>query len=77
MRWPYLNVRTAPIDERDVAAVVTYALCKDGYVAAEYFLTGPQSLTQLEQVSTIGQVIGNRYKSRRCPQIKRGTICAR
>src|SRR5579859_1140370 len=58
VRWPYLAAPTAPIDERDIAAVAVRALCEDGHAGAEYVLTGPQSLTQLEQISTIGDVIG-------------------
>ncbi len=58
VRWPHLTVPTAPIDERDIAAVAVRALCDDRHAGAEYVLTGPQSLTQFEQVSTIGRVIG-------------------
>jgi uncharacterized protein YbjT (DUF2867 family) len=58
VRWPYLSAPTAPVDERDIAAVAVHALCKDAAAGAEYVLTGPHSLTQLEQVSTIGRVIG-------------------
>ena len=58
VRWPYLAAPTAPIDERDIAAVAVRALCEDGHAGAEYVLTGPQSLTQFEQISTIGGVIG-------------------
>jgi uncharacterized protein YbjT (DUF2867 family) len=58
VRWPYLAAPTAPIDERDIAAVAVRALCEDGHAGAEYVLTGPQSLSQFEQVSTIGGVIG-------------------
>ena len=58
VRWPYLFVPTAPIDERDIAAVAVRALCEDGHVGAEYVLTGPQSLSQFEQLSTIGRAIG-------------------
>jgi uncharacterized protein YbjT (DUF2867 family) len=58
VRWPYLNAPTAPTDERDLAAVAVCALCKDGHAGAEYILTGPQSLTQAEQVHTIGRAIG-------------------
>jgi len=58
VRWPHLTVPTAPIDERDIAAVAGRALCEDGHAGAEYVLTGPQSLTQFEQVSTIGRAIG-------------------
>lgn len=58
VRWPYLAAPTAPIHERDIAAVAVRALCEDGHAGAEYVLTGPQSLSQAEQVSTIGRVIG-------------------
>ena len=58
VRWPHLAVPTAPIDERDIAAVAVRALCEEGHAGAEYVLTGPQSLSQFDQVSTIGRVIG-------------------
>jgi uncharacterized protein YbjT (DUF2867 family) len=58
VRWPYLNAPTAPTDERDLAALAVRALCEDGHVGAEYVVTGPQSLTQAEQVHTIGRAIG-------------------
>ncbi len=58
VRWPYLTAPTAPVDERDIAAVAVHALCEDGHAGAEYVLTGPQSLSQFDQVSTIGRVIG-------------------
>jgi len=57
-RWPYLATRTAPIDECDIAAVGIRALCEDGHAGAEYVLTGPRSLSQFGQISTIGAVIG-------------------
>jgi len=58
VRWPYLDAPTAPTDERDLAAVAVRALCEDGHAGAEYVVTGPQSLTQAEQVQTIGRAIG-------------------
>ena len=58
VRWPYLAAPTAPVDERDIAAVAIRALCEDGHAGAEYVLSGPQSLSQFEQVSAIGRVIG-------------------
>ena len=58
VRWPYLATPTAPIDERDIAAVAVRALCEDRHAGAEYVLTGPHSLSQFEQVSIIGSVIG-------------------
>lgn len=58
VRWPYAAAPTAPIHERDIAAVAVRALLEDGHEGAEYVLTGPQSLSQREQVATIGDVIG-------------------
>ena len=57
VRWPYLSVPTAPIDERDIAAVAVRTLSEETHAGAEYVLTGPESLTQFEQISTIGRVI--------------------
>jgi uncharacterized protein YbjT (DUF2867 family) len=58
VRWPYLNVHTAPTDERDLAAAACLALCEDGHGGAEYVLTGPQSLSQAEQIHLLGRAIG-------------------
>jgi uncharacterized protein YbjT (DUF2867 family) len=60
IRWPYGAAETAPIDERDVAAVVARALYEDGHAGGDYVLTGPESLSQTEQVSIIGAAIGRR-----------------
>jgi uncharacterized protein YbjT (DUF2867 family) len=58
VRWPHLEAPTAPVHERDIAAVAVRALCEDGHAGAEYVLTGPESLSQREQVATIGRAIG-------------------
>jgi len=58
VRWPYLAAPTAPIHEHDIARVAVRVLCEDGYAGGEYVLTGPQSLSQFEQLSIIGRVIG-------------------
>ena len=58
VRWPHVAAPTAPIHERDIAAVAVRVLCEDGHAGAEYVLTGPQSLSQFEQISAIGGVIG-------------------
>ena len=63
VRWPYLDAPTAPTDERDLAAVAVRTLCEDGHAGAEYVLTGPQSLTQAEQVHTIGRAIGRSLRA--------------
>lgn len=62
VRWPCLDAPTAPIDELDIASVAVHTLLENGHVGADYVLTGPQSLTQFEQLSTIGRVIGRKLK---------------
>jgi uncharacterized protein YbjT (DUF2867 family) len=60
VRWPYGAAETAPIDERDVAAVAARALCEEGHAGRDYVVTGPESLSQAEQVRIIGDAIGRR-----------------
>jgi len=56
VRWPYGQAATAPIDERDVAAVAARVLIDE--VRGDYVLTGAESLTQAQQVQIIGDVLG-------------------
>lgn len=58
VRWPYGDAPTAPVHERDIAAVAIRALLDGGHNGKDYVLTGPESLTQREQVMAIGEVIG-------------------
>ena len=62
VRWPYGAAATAPIHERDIAAVAVRALMEDGHAGARHVLTGPESLTQVEQVQTIAEAIGRRLR---------------
>jgi uncharacterized protein YbjT (DUF2867 family) len=58
VRWFYADAATAPVHERDIAAVAVRALCDERHNGREYVLTGPRSLTQREQVEIIGDAIG-------------------
>jgi len=58
VRWPFGAASRSLIHERDTAAVAARALTEDGHAGATYLLTGPQSLTQVEQVDAIGEAIG-------------------
>jgi uncharacterized protein YbjT (DUF2867 family) len=60
VRWPYGAAETAPVDDRDVAAVAARALARDGHAGGDYVLTGPESLSQAAQVRIIGDVLGRR-----------------
>jgi uncharacterized protein YbjT (DUF2867 family) len=67
VRWPYADAVTSPIHQRDIAAVAVRALCEDGHAGAKYILTGPQSLTQPEQVCTIGDALGRALRFEEIP----------
>ena len=60
VRWFYAAAATAPIHERDIAAVAVRTLRDETHHGKEYVLTGPESLTQREQVRIIGDAIGRR-----------------
>jgi len=62
VRWPYGAAETAPVDDRDVAAVAARTLYQDGHAGADYVLTGPESLSQADQVSILGDVLGRRIR---------------
>jgi uncharacterized protein YbjT (DUF2867 family) len=62
VRWPYGAAETAPVDERDIAAVAARALYEEGHAGGDYVLTGPESLSQAEQVSAIGDAIGRQLR---------------
>jgi uncharacterized protein YbjT (DUF2867 family) len=58
VRWPYADAETAPVDERDIAAVAARTLLEGRYGGGDYVLTGPESLSQAAQVHAIGDAIG-------------------
>jgi uncharacterized protein YbjT (DUF2867 family) len=62
VRWPYGAAETAPVDDRDVAAVAARTLYQDGQAGGDYVLTGPESLTQAAQVRILGEVLRLRVR---------------
>jgi uncharacterized protein YbjT (DUF2867 family) len=58
VRWPYASAESAPIDERDVAAVAARLLLDARHARTDVVLTGPESLSQAAQVHAIGDAIG-------------------
>ena len=62
VRWPYGAAETAPVDDRDVAAVAARTLYQGGHAGSDYVLTGPESLSQAEQVGIIGDVLGRQIR---------------
>ncbi len=46
------------IHESDIAAIAVRALTEDGHAGRKYLLTGPEALSQVQQVRIIGEAIG-------------------
>jgi uncharacterized protein YbjT (DUF2867 family) len=69
VRWPYGAAETAPIDERDIAAVAARVLYEDGHAGGDYVITGPESLSQAEQV--------RHRRGHRAPDSVSGTVARR
>lgn len=55
---PYPQSAQSHIHEADVADAVVTVLTTEGHTGATYALTGPECLTQTEQLTTIGGAIG-------------------
>jgi uncharacterized protein YbjT (DUF2867 family) len=62
VRWPYAAAETAPVDERDVAAVAARVLVDAEHANGDYVLTGPEALSQAAQVRAIGDAIGRQLQ---------------
>ena len=57
-RIPFPEAQQAPIDERDVAAVAVRALLSRTLDGQALVLTGPESLSQRQQLECISDVVG-------------------
>ncbi len=58
VRWPFADARRTLIHERDIAAVAVRALTSDDLTGERPLLSGPELLSQAEQVEAIGEAIG-------------------
>ncbi|WBB63335.1 NAD(P)H-binding protein [Streptomyces sp. WMMC500] len=67
VRAPYARAGRSLIHEADVAAVGIRALTHPGHASATYHLTGPETLTQAEQVRTIGDALGRDLRFEEAP----------
>jgi uncharacterized protein YbjT (DUF2867 family) len=76
VRRPYGRASRSLIHERDVAAVAVRALVDDGHAGARYVLTGPESITQEEQVALIGEAIDRRLQWEELPLPQARSIVA-
>jgi uncharacterized protein YbjT (DUF2867 family) len=79
IRWPLLQTPTAPIDTRDIAAVAARIFTDphpQSHAAQNYVITGPESLTQLQQLQIIADTINRplRYEDLSADQAREAQI---
>jgi uncharacterized protein YbjT (DUF2867 family) len=58
VRSPYPDAQTAPVHEKDMAALAVTALTRPGHRRQAYTIYGPESLTLRRQVEHIGDALG-------------------
>lgn len=58
VRGPYAEAAGSPIHPADFAAAAIAALTRDEHAGKVYHLTGPQSLTHVEQIRLLGEALG-------------------
>ncbi|MFI7399990.1 NmrA family NAD(P)-binding protein [Streptomyces sp. NPDC049541] len=58
VRGVFAGGLSAPIHEDDIAAVAERALLDPGHEGAVHRLTGPEAISNADQIATIGRVIG-------------------
>ncbi|MGY0003422.1 SDR family oxidoreductase [Micromonospora sp. I033] len=67
VRWPYGAAARSMVHEDDIAAVAVEALTTDRHDRRTYVLSGPQTVTQAEQVRIIGAAIGRDLRWQEVP----------
>lgn len=58
VRLPYPKASRSLIHERDIAAVAVLALLDDRHIGRTYEITGPEAITQEDQIATIARLTG-------------------
>ena len=58
VRWPYGRAARSLIHEADIAEVAARVLTEDGHESARHVLTGPETVTQIDQVRLIAEAVG-------------------
>ncbi|MFF0415371.1 NAD(P)H-binding protein [Kitasatospora sp. NPDC004745] len=62
VRLPYPRAQSAPVHEKDIAALAVTALTEPGHSHQAYTVHGAESLTLQRQVEHIGEAIGRRIR---------------
>ena len=62
VRWPYPGAARSLIHERDIAAVAVHALIGDELIGTVPVISGPEAITQADQIAAIGTAIGRELR---------------
>jgi uncharacterized protein YbjT (DUF2867 family) len=62
VHWPYPDAARSLIHERDIAAVAVQALTRDEHIGTMPVISGPEAITQADQVADIGTAIGRELR---------------
>lgn len=62
VRAAYGAASYAPLDLADIAVVAAKTLIEDGHHGKKYAMTGPESLSKVERVRLIGEVLGREIR---------------
>lgn len=68
VRFPYGLAATSPVDECDIASVAVTALLTDGHEGQVYDVTGPESLTVVDRVRILAEVLGRELRFEEQPR---------
>ncbi|MEV5319794.1 NAD(P)H-binding protein [Streptomyces sp. NPDC052687] len=72
VRGVFADALTAPIHEDDIAAVAERALLDGGHEGAVHRLTGPEAVTNAEQVAALGRALGRPLRFAEIPPHEAG-----
>jgi uncharacterized protein YbjT (DUF2867 family) len=67
VRGPHASAAASAVHERDVAEAAAAVLGSSEHAGRVYELTGPQSLTQTQQVQWLGRVLGRQLRFEEIP----------
>ncbi|MEV0677888.1 NAD(P)H-binding protein [Actinosynnema sp. NPDC050436] len=62
VRHPFPDEASVPVHEDDIAAVAVAALLEDGHAGRAYTLTGPELITNRQQVAAISAALGEEVR---------------
>jgi uncharacterized protein YbjT (DUF2867 family) len=70
VRWVYGEAARSLIDQRDIADIAVRALTEPGPAGQRHVLTGPEAITQIEQVRAIGTALGRELRWEEIPPVQ-------